>query len=266
MGILNCTPDSFSDGGRYLDRSTALAQVHRMVAAGADLIDIGGESSKPGAKPVSEAEELQRVVPLIEAIRRELEICISVDTTKPAVMRAAVAVGASMINDVSALRSEESLQAVVDLAVPVCLMHMQGTPQTMQQSPHYPKGIMHALDLFFSELIARCEAAGIPRFHLLLDPGFAFGKTVGHNLLILKQLSALHRYHLPIMLGVSRKSTLGLVLNKPVDERLIAGIAVAVQASLNGVAIIRTHDVDETIQAISMIDAIMNAVEGSSVE
>lgn len=266
MGILNCTPNSFSDGGCFLDRSAAIAHAHAMIAAGADIIDIGGESSKPGAEPVSEADELHRVIPVIEALRQDVDITISIDTTKPAVMRAAVAVGAAMINDILALRSEGALEAAVDLAVPVCLMHMQGTPKTMQQAPHYSAGVIQALHYFFEEQIARCELAGIPRSHIILDPGFAFGKTVGHNLSILKQLSVFKGYGLPILLGVSRKSTLGIVLDKPVDERLIAGIVVAVQASLNGVAMIRTHDVSETKQAIQMIDAIMNAVEESGVE
>ena len=256
MGILNVTPDSFSDGGRYADRQAALTHARAMITSGADLLDIGGESSKPNAAPVSVEEELSRVIPIIESIRRESTICLSIDTVKPQVMRAAVAAGVDMINDISALQSDEALATAVELAVPVCLMHMQGDPATMQQAPSYPNGVVQEINQFFVDRVTCCVNAGIRRENLILDPGFGFGKTTEHNLTFLKDLAQFQQHQLPLLLGVSRKSTLGKVSNKPVNERLIAGIAVAVWASLRGVAIIRTHDVAETVEALTMIQAI----------
>lgn len=259
MGVVNATPDSFSDGGRYTDVTKALSHARELISVGADLIDIGGESSRPNAKVVSEQEELDRVIPLISALRRESTCCISVDTAKPAVMREAIAAGADMINDIKGLQSEDALCVAAELDVPVCLMHMQGTPQTMQEAPCYETSVVDVVNQFFEKQIQRCLAAGLKREHLILDPGFGFGKTVAHNLSLLKHLEQFKIHRLPLLLGVSRKSTLGAVVNKPVNERLIAGITVAILASLQGAAIIRTHDVDETKQALLMMGAISDA-------
>lgn len=256
MGVLNITPDSFSDGGNCFDSHRALSHARELIAAGADIIDIGGESSRPGAKPVSIDEELARVIPVIELLRQEASVCISIDTSKAEVMRTAIAAGANIINDITALKSDDALLAAVDLDVPICLMHMQGTPETMQDVPCYKTFIVDEVNQFFELQIRRCLNAGIKREQLILDPGFGFGKSVEHNLLLLKHIEQFKIHRLPVLLGVSRKSTLGVVLKKPVGERLIAGIAVAVLASLRGVALLRTHDVDETRQALLMIEAI----------
>ena len=259
MGILNVTPDSFSDAGRYFQLDTALKHARALIAAGADLLDIGGESTRPSAGIVSLDEEIQRVVPLIERIRAESDISISVDTSKPAVMHAAVSAGAGVINDITALHSEDSLQAAIQLQVPVCIMHMQGTPRNMQERPDYPRGVITEINEFFGRQIERCVAYGLPREHLVLDPGFGFGKTVQHNLQIVKHFEQFKCHGLPVMLGASRKNTLGVLLDKPVSERLIAGVALTTIAALNGVSMIRTHDVDETKQALLMASAVMQA-------
>ncbi|WP_028389120.1 dihydropteroate synthase [Legionella fairfieldensis] len=259
MGILNVTPDSFSDGGYYYEKSHALVQARKMIAAGADIIDIGGESSRPGATRVNEAEELERVVPVIEQLRAESDICISIDTTKPQVMSEAVYAGAAMINDITALRNEEALVTAAELDVPVCLMHMQGEPQTMQKEPQYAQGVIHEVNRFFTQRIQICLAAGIKPHHIILDPGFGFGKMPVHNLQIVGQFTSFQQHQLPLMLGVSRKSTLGMILDSPVNKRLAAGLAVAVFTALQGVAIIRTHDVAETKQALEMVNAICEA-------
>lgn len=259
MGIINVTTDSFSDAGSYFGRDKAWRRVQQLIHHGADIIDIGGESSRPGAKPVSEEEELERVIPLVEHIRNESSHCISIDTTKPGVMRAAIAAGADIINDISALKAPESLSLLAELQVPVCLMHMQGTPETMQHSPIYLKGVIDEIQLFFNQQIERCLAAGIVRENLLLDPGFGFGKTPQQNLQLIKYLSVFKQYNLPLVLGVSRKSTIGHVLNKPIDERMLGGVVINTLSVLNGVGIIRTHDVEETQQALTMVHAIMNA-------
>lgn len=259
MGVLNVTPDSFADGGRYIDPDAALQQALRMFCAGVDLIDLGGESSQPGARAVSIQEQLDRVLPVIEKIRQESDICLSIDTTKAAVMRAAVGAGADMINDIKALSEEGALAAAAELNVPVCLMHMNGIPETMQENPYYSKDVVDEINDFFVDRIERCIQAGIAPRHLILDPGFGFGKSVQHNLWLTKHIQRFQRHGLPLLLGASRKSTLGAVLNKAVEQRLIGSIAVAVFAGLQGVAIIRTHDVDETNQALSMIDAIVQA-------
>jgi dihydropteroate synthase len=259
MGILNVTPDSFSDGGNYLHLDRAVKHAERLLAAGADLIDIGGESSQPGAFPVSLDEELDRVIPVIQRLRQISDVCLSVDTTKAEVMREAISNGAGLINDISALKGASSLAVAAELQVPVCLMHMQGTPLTMQVSPHYQLDIITEINAFFKERIERCIAGGIKREHLILDPGFGFGKTVQHNLQIVKYLEQFKAHHLPIMLGVSRKSTVGAVLNKPVNDRLIGSVTLSAIAALNGAAIIRTHDVDETGQALQIATAILQA-------
>lgn len=255
MGILNCTPDSFSDGGTCMDSVQALQHARTMIAAGADIIDIGGESTKPGALPVSIDEELARVIPVIEAIRRESTVAISIDTNKPEVMLAAVQAGATMINDVRALQNDGALEVASALQVPVCLMHMQGLPDTMQDNPQYTS-VIDDINQFFTKQINRCVAAGIARNQLILDPGFGFGKTVAHNLLILKHIDTFKQHQLPLLLGVSRKSTIGAVLDKPIDQRLYGGLAVAALAFSHGVAIMRTHDVDQTKQVFRMLQAI----------
>lgn len=259
MGILNVTPDSFSDAGRYFQVDTALKQARALIAAGADLLDIGGESTRPSAEIISHDEEIQRIVPVIEHIRAESDICISIDTSKPAVMHAAVRAGAGVINDITALHSEVSLQTALQLQVPVCMMHMQGTPRTMQERPDYPRGVIAEINDFFYRQIDRCVTYGLPREHLVLDPGFGFGKTAQHNLQIMKHFEQFKCHGLPVMLGASRKNTLGLVLDKPVGERLIGGLALSTIAALKGAAMIRTHDVDETKQALLMTRAVMQA-------
>lgn len=258
MGILNCTPDSFSDGGKYVDYGEAVKHARGMIAAGADIIDIGGESTKPGALTVSIDEELSRVIPVIEQIRQESAVRISIDTSKAEVMRAAVNAGATMINDVRALQNEGALEAASELQVPICMMHMQGLPETMQDSPRYI-AVIDEINQFFTQQIARCVAAGIARSQLILDPGFGFGKTVAHNLTILKYLDEFKQHQLPLLLGVSRKSTLGIVLDKPVDQRLYGGLAVAAHAFMHGVAMLRTHDVDQTKQVFRILQAITHA-------
>ena len=248
MAVLNVTPDSFSDGGKFLKTEDALLQAHKMIADGADLIDIGGESSRPGALPITCEEELARVIPVIERLCKESEVCISIDTTKAQVMHAAIHAGASIINDISALNSEESLAVAAELDVPICLMHMQGEPRTMQNFPHYTHDVVDEINAFFQQRIELCVAAGIKRKHLILDPGFGFGKTPEHNLRVVKHFTKLKQHKLPLMLGVSRKSTLGTILKSPVEKRLAGGLAIAVYAALQGVSLIRTHDVAEQIR------------------
>ncbi len=260
MGVLNVTPDSFSDGGRFVKLDHAYQHAQRLIAEGVDIIDVGGESSRPGASPLSCAEELERVIPIIARIREHSDICISIDTYKAEVMREAIKVGANIINDIKALSEPGALETAANLKVPVCLMHMQGLPTTMQENPHYEAGVIDEIQGFFEERIKACLAAGIARENIILDPGFAFGKSVAHNLSIMKRLAEFQKYHLPVLLGVSRKSTIGTILQKEVSERVIGGIAMALFAALQSVAIIRTHDVDETNQALKIIDAIMASV------
>nr|WP_276559050.1 dihydropteroate synthase [Fluoribacter dumoffii] len=259
MGILNVTPDSFSDGGQFLSLGRACEHAFHLVSQGADLIDVGGQSTRPGAQTVPIDVEIKRVVPVIEQIRAASDICISIDTNKPEVMEAAVNAGANFINDVYALRTPGALEIAAKLAVPVCLMHMQGEPHNMQHEPHYPKGVLVEITRFFAERIAACERAGIKKSNLILDPGFGFGKQVQDNLLLVKNLDSFATFGMPLLLGVSRKSTIGAVLAKGVGERLIGSIAVAVYAALKGAGIIRTHDVDETNQALHMIAMIGKA-------
>ncbi|WP_242602162.1 dihydropteroate synthase [Legionella nagasakiensis] len=259
MAILNVTPDSFSDGGRFLDASHAFQHAMSMIAQGADVIDIGGESSRPGADPISIDEELTRVIPVIEQIRAESDVCISIDTYKAEVMQEAVNAGASLINDIMALRSINALTTAASLKVPVCLMHMQGMPKSMQNAPIYQEGIIEEINDFFQQRVEACLNAGIAREHILLDPGFGFGKSVRHNMRLVKQLTDFRKHQQPLLLGVSRKSTIGAVLNKPVAKRLTGSIAVAVFAALQGISIIRTHDVEETKQALVMLDTIQTA-------
>lgn len=255
MGILNITPDSFSDGGIFLTREAAVARAVEMVEEGADLIDVGGESTRPGAQSVSVQEELDRVIPVIEAIARAVVVPISIDTSKPEVMRAAVAAGAGLINDVRALREIDAVATAADLAVPVCLMHMQGEPRGMQHNPSY-KDVVAEVGSFLEARIAACEAAGIDRCRLVLDPGFGFGKTVAHNLELLRRLSEFNGFGLPILAGLSRKSMIGALFGLPVNERLYASVALAVTAVQNGAKILRVHDVRATREAIRMWEAV----------
>ncbi len=259
MGILNLTPDSFSDGGRFLGRDAALRHAERMLAEGAAVIDIGGESTRPGAEPVSVEQELDRVVPVIEALAGEVPVPISIDTIKPVVMREAVAVGAGLINDVMALQAPQAIETVAELDVPVCLMHMQGEPRTMQQEPHYGD-VVSEVRSFLAERVSACEAGGIARQRLLLDPGFGFGKTLSHNLSLLKNLNSLAGLGLPLLVGISRKSMIGTLLGGvPVDQRIHGSVAAAVVAVMQGTAIIRAHDVRETVDALKLVAAVLSA-------
>lgn len=258
MGILNVTPDSFSDGGKFHTCDAALRHVEAMLTQGVDIIDVGGESTRPGAADISVEEELQRVIPIITAIRERFDVPLSVDTSKPEVMLAAVQAGADMINDVYALRRAGALAACAQFTVPICLMHMQGQPRTMQQAPHY-QDVVHDIKQFFQERIAACETAGIARQRLLLDPGFGFGKTLSHNLEILRNLSAFSALGLPILAGLSRKSMLGALLdNRPIEDRLYASVAGAVIAAMHGAAIVRVHDVGATVDALKIVNAVIN--------
>lgn len=249
MGILNVTPDSFSDGGQFFSRTLALEQARRMCLEGADVIDVGGESTRPGASSVSAEEELQRVIPVIEAISAELPVKISVDTSKPVVMREAVSAGASMINDVRALREEGALHAAANLGVDVCLMHMRGEPRTMQSNPHYEDVITEVRD-FLVERAGACERHGISRSQIYIDPGFGFGKTLEHNLELLANLGALAATNYAVMVGLSRKSMIGALLDRSVEDRVHGSVALALMAYLNGARLIRTHDVGATLDAL----------------
>ena len=257
MGILNVTPDSFSDGGQFNQIDKALRHVRQMIAEGADIIDIGGESTRPGAAAVPEEEELRRVIPIIEAIRAESEIPISVDTSKPTVMLEAVRAGANMINDVCALQQPGALEVAAGLEVPLCLMHMQGQPRSMQKQPHYQNVVEEVLQFLLTR-VESCEAAGISRDKLVIDPGFGFGKTLEHNLALFRSLERFVATGLPVLVGVSRKSMIGQVLDIPVEERMPASVALAGLASWLGAAIIRVHDVQASVHAVRMCQAIKN--------
>jgi len=257
MGIVNVTPDSFSDGGQHLSLSAAIAHAHQLIAEGADILDIGGESTRPGAAEVSVAEELARVIPVLEALR-EVSIPISIDTFKPEVMRAAIAAGASLVNDVNALQAEGALQVLAQSNLAVCLMHKQGSPQTMQQRPTYQNVVSEVSD-FLRARIAACEAAGISRARIVLDPGFGFGKTVEHNFALLRELQSLCALGLPVLAGLSRKSMLGTVTGREVGERMAASVAAAVLAVQRGAAIVRVHDVRETVDALKIFNELNEA-------
>lgn len=255
MGVLNITPDSFSDGGRFIGRDAALRHAEAMVSDGAAIIDVGGESTRPGAEPVSVQQELDRVLPLIEALAGRLDVALSVDTSTPEVMRAAGAAGAHLINDVRALSRPGALEAAVEADLPVCLMHMQGQPGTMQLRPEYDD-VLAEVERYLAERIAACEAAGLNRQQILVDPGFGFGKTLGHNLALLDGLHRFSALGCPLLVGMSRKSMIGDVLGKPVEQRLHGSLAVAVTAALKGAAIVRAHDVAATVDAITMTNAV----------
>ena len=255
MGILNVTPDSFSDGGRFRQRDEALRHAAAMVAAGASLIDVGGESTRPGALQVSADEELQRVAPVVEAIAAELDVIISVDTSCPQVMRESARLGAGLINDVRSLRREGALQAAAESGLPVCLMHMQGEPETMQKNPHYDD-LLAEVQAFFAERMAACAAAGIAAERIILDPGFGFAKNLQHNLSLFKHMQVLHGFARPLLVGVSRKSMIGQALGREVDQRLAGGLALAALAVAKGACILRVHDVTETVDVVRMIAAV----------
>jgi dihydropteroate synthase len=261
MGILNVTPDSFSDGGRFAGRDAALRQAEAMPRDGAAIIDIGGESTRPGAADVSEQEELDRVIPVIEAVVAAVDVPVSVDTSKPAVMRAAVAAGAAMINDIRALREHGALQAAVELGVPVCLMHMQGRPRTMQAQPVYDDVVTEVTE-FLAARVRACVAAGLAEDSIIVDPGFGFGKAPRHNIELLANLRQLRSLGRPILVGLSRKSTLGELTGRDVGERMPASIAAAVIAVVEGAQIVRVHDVRETIDALRVAAAVMEKGRG----
>ncbi|OQW95390.1 MAG: dihydropteroate synthase [Beggiatoa sp. IS2] len=257
MGILNVTPDSFSDGGHYFSLEKAFDRARQIIAEGADIIDIGGESTRPNAQTISVQAELERVIPILEKIRAEWPLCISVDTSQPEVMREAIVQGAHLINDVRALQREGCLQIVASSkTVGVCLMHMQGEPNTMQKNPCYHDVVGEVKD-FLQTRIQACLTAGIAPSRLCIDPGIGFGKTTTHNLLLVKYLSHLTQLGYPVLVGFSRKSLIGQILNKPVTDRLYGGLALAVLAVHQGAKIIRTHDVAATVDALRMIDAVL---------
>lgn len=258
MGVLNVTPDSFSDGGRFVDRHRAVDHAAAMLAEGAAIIDVGGESTRPGAAAVSADEELQRVVPVIEAICARHDVLVSVDTSNPEVMRAAVAAGAGMINDIRALTEPGALQAAAAIDAAVCLMHMQGSPATMQLAPSYDD-VVAEVGAFLAQRIEAGVNAGISGNRLAIDPGIGFGKTVEHNLTLLAHLPKLRALNAPILIGVSRKGMIGAVLGRPVGERLYGGVALATAAILSGAHIIRTHDVAPTCDAVRMATALRQA-------
>jgi dihydropteroate synthase len=257
MGVLNLTPDSFFDGGRYESVPEALAQALAMQRDGADIIDLGGESTRPGAQPVSAQQELDRVIPVVEALRAETDLPISVDTSKADVMDAAVAAGASMINDVRALRGAGALAAAARLRVPVCLMHMQGEPRTMQAEPRY-EDVVVEVARFLRERALAAEDAGVPAGMLIVDPGFGFGKTVAHNLELLRELGQMAALGYPVLVGLSRKSMLGKLTDRPVEERLAGSVTLNVLAAQRGAKILRVHDVAPTVDALRILAAFRN--------
>ena len=258
MGILNVTPDSFSDGGNYLVADHALEHAARMVEEGAAIIDVGGESTRPGAGAVSVEEELRRVIPVIKALNAALDVPVSIDTRKPEVMQAAVVAGAGLINDVTALQAPGAVELAAQLGVPVCLMHMQGTPESMQDQPTY-ENVVTEVKGFLLERAEACMQHGIDREKILLDPGFGFCKTTAHTLQLLQQLEQLVEAGFPVLVGLSRKSMIGQILGLPVDKRLHAGLALAALAAWQGAAIVRCHDVQETREAILMCQAVRDA-------
>lgn len=251
MGILNVTPDSFSDGGRFNQFDHALRHIEAMLEAGTSILDIGGESTRPGAADVTEEQELERVVPIIEAIRQRFDCWISIDTSKALVMTEAVNAGADLINDVRALREEGALKAAAKANVPICLMHMQGQPRTMQAQPHYDDLITDVSE-FLVERISACEKAGIAREKLLLDPGYGFGKSLEHNYQLLAHLDKFHQFGLPLLVGMSRKSMISKLLNKQPSECLVGSLACATIAAMKGAQIIRVHDAQETVDALKV--------------
>jgi len=258
MGILNLTPDSFSDGGQYLETDAAVKRALQMVAEGADIIDIGGESTRPGAQPLSDSEEIARVVPVITALRLVSEVPVSIDTSKAAVMKAAVAAGADLINDVRGLQEKSALETAQSLKVPVCLMHMQGAPRSMQHNPQYQDVVSEVKD-FLQRRVEACLVAGMSRDQIIIDPGFGFGKTLEHNLVLLKHLAQFVNMGFPVLVGLSRKSMLGQITGADVDQRVAAGIATSVLAYQAGARFFRVHDVKATVDALTVIQAVDSA-------
>lgn len=262
MGILNVTPDSFSDGGNsYANLDRALQNAADMVVAGADFIDIGGESTRPGASPVSEQEELDRVIPVVERIAAELDVIISVDTSTASVITESAAAGAGLINDVRALGREGALEAAASTGLPACLMHMKGSPATMQDAPAY-QDVLDEVNGFLGQRIERCLAAGFDRAQLMLDPGFGFGKTLEHNLRLLNNLEQFHTHGVPLLIGTSRKSMIGQTLDRDVDQRLYGSLATVAIAVAKGAQIIRVHDVAETVDVVRMCHAVAQEQKG----
>lgn len=255
MGILNITPDSFSDGGDFFTTEKALRRAERMIEDGADIIDVGGESTRPGAQDVSVHEELRRVVPVVEAIVRRFHVVVSVDTSKPAVMRAVADVGAGMINDVRALQDVGSLEAARETGLPVCLMHMQGQPRSMQDDPRYDD-VVDDVRLFLEHRLSACVAVGIDRSRLLIDPGFGFGKTLAHNLQLLGELDRVVGLGAPVVVGLSRKSMLGAITGRGVGDRLAASLGAALLAAQKGTSILRVHDVAQTIDVVGLLQVV----------
>jgi dihydropteroate synthase len=260
MGVLNVTPDSFSDGGRFVDPGAALEQAHRMIGEGAAIIDVGGESTRPGAEPAGTEQELARVIPVISALRRESPVFISVDTSKPEVMRAAVAAGADIINDVRALEAPGALSAARDTGAGVCLMHMKGEPRTMQEAPRYDD-VVAEVRAYLSLRIDACVSGGLDRPRIVADPGFGFGKRIVDNLELLKQLATLSALGVPVLVGLSRKSMLARLTGRPVGQRTAGSVALAAIAVLNGARIVRAHDVAATRDAIRVAAAVSQGEE-----
>ncbi|WP_434998572.1 dihydropteroate synthase [Vibrio scophthalmi] len=257
MAILNVTPDSFSDGGQFHSLDNALMQAQKMITAGVSIIDIGGESTRPGAPDVTLEEELARVIPVIKAIRAKYDVWISIDTSKAEVMRQAIAAGADIINDVRSLREPGALEVAAHAGLPICLMHMQGQPRSMQTNPHYDDLLQEVGD-FLQERIDACEAVGIAREQLILDPGFGFGKTLAHNYQMLAHLERFHQFNLPLLAGMSRKSMLFKLLDKAPSECVAASVSCATIAAMKGAQIIRVHDFEQTLDAVKVVSATLN--------
>lgn len=255
MGILNITPDSFADGGVFMVPDKAVARAVEMAGQGAAIIDIGGESTRPGAEAVDAQQEMDRVLPIIEAVTADVDIPVSIDTSKPEVMRAAVAAGAGLINDVCALRLDGALRAASECNVPVCLMHMQGQPRTMQENPQYGDVVVD-VTAFLEQRIKAAVDAGIDKANIVIDPGFGFGKSLAHNMALLNNLEEFKALGATIMAGLSRKSMIGMVLDLPVEQRLHASVALALIAAQNGAGIVRVHDIAPTVQALRMWQAV----------
>jgi len=259
MGVLNVTPDSFSDGGRFVTVGAAVEHGMRMVAEGAAIIDVGGESTRPGAESIGAEEEIRRVVPVIEELRAQTDVVISVDTSKREVIRAAAAAGAGLVNDVRALSEEGALEAAIVTQCAVCLMHMQGEPRTMQVAPHYDD-VVGEVEAFLAQRVRACRAAGLEMDHIVIDPGFGFGKTLEHNLQLLRNLRQLST-ELPIMVGLSRKSIVGHLTGRPAGERVDGSVALAVMAVIKGARIVRVHDVAATVDSIKTVMAVQGKTE-----
>ena len=259
MGIVNVTPDSFSDGGLHLQRDAALAYARQLIDEGADILDIGGESTRPGAQPVNAQEEMDRVLPIIEALRGA-PVPVSIDTCKPEVMQAAIAAGAQMVNDINALQDSAAMRVIAASQAAVCLMHKQGKPQTMQEQPHY-QNVVAEVSAFLRERIAATQAVGISRMRIVIDPGFGFGKTLAHNLALLRELKKLTELGVPILAGLSRKSMLGALTGQEVGQRLPASLAAALSAVERGANIVRVHDVRATVDALKVWNAVNGATQ-----